>query len=87
VTATCGCKGDANLDGKVTTGDLTSLATRLTSFGGKTKVIPSSSSNYSLTGDANADGSNTTGDLTKIATWLTTYGGKTKVINCPHTYN
>jgi hypothetical protein len=81
------CKGDVNVDTKVTFSDVVALVGKLNTYGGKTKTIPSSNTNYSLAGDANVDLSNTFSDVVKIVGWLNSYGGKTKTINCPHTYN
>jgi hypothetical protein len=81
------CKGDLNASNSVTSADVVALVGKLNTFGGKTKTIPSSSTNFSLPGDANVDGSNTSADVVKIVGWLNTYGGKTKTIACPHPYN
>jgi predicted fused transcriptional regulator/phosphomethylpyrimidine kinase len=76
-----------NADASVNSADVVALVGKLNTYGGKTKTIPSSNTNFSLCGDANIDGSNTSADVVKIVGWLNTYGGKTKTVACPHTYN
>jgi hypothetical protein len=80
------CKGDVNASGQITTGDILPLINLLNTYGGKSKIIPSSSTNFNAAGDVNVDGSNTTGDILPLINMLNTYGGKSKIITCPHPY-
>jgi uncharacterized Zn-binding protein involved in type VI secretion len=80
------CKGDLNSSFTVTTADILPLINLLNTYGGKSKTISSSSTNYSIAGDVNWDGQNSTGDILPLINMLNTYGGKAKTITCPHTY-